>query len=161
MNGKWLYVVLALSLAVHVGFLSVFVARKARDWKWRRDYERKWLKPGHHINEVTALFDQYTALNARRDTAAYWQARRALGRMGLAPTYDSTELERALDVLMGGRRTRHRNRYLLLRGLRELNSDRWNQGIRKWEARADSERLRDDSIWQVRLAEHRQGRGAR
>jgi hypothetical protein len=158
MKGKWGYAVLALSLAVHAGFLGVFIARRIQRWNWDRAYERKWLKPGHSIKEVDALFNRYDMANTRIDTAAYWEARRAVGRMGLAEGYDSTELARALEVLVREHRPRYRNRYELMRGLHELNSDRWNEGIRKWKVKADRERRREDSTWDARVAERRAGR---
>jgi hypothetical protein len=92
------WVALILSLALNTGVLTVVGVNAYRDWQAEREHA-SWYRDGRaSLRRIRLMFDEYhdakMAIGRR-----FPEARRRLGRLGLAENPDSAEVERVLDSL--------------------------------------------------------------
>jgi hypothetical protein len=92
------WVALILSLALNTGVLAVVGANAYRDWRAEREYA-SWYRDGRaSVTRVRRMFSDYH--DARMAIGRRFpEARKRLGRLGLAESPDSAEVERVLDSL--------------------------------------------------------------
>jgi Spy/CpxP family protein refolding chaperone len=94
------WVALILSLAMNSGVLAVVGVNAYRDWSEQREYAQWWRDGRASAARVRRMFSDYheakMAIGRR-----FPEARKRLGRLGLAEMSDSIEVERVLDSLSG------------------------------------------------------------
>jgi hypothetical protein len=117
MKRKWLFLLLALSLAVNAGVVAVVVRERVRIWQIEGRMARDMREGRAGVKKMFKLFDDWGVVR-KPIGEKYWAARAELGRLGLEPRPDSAEVEAALDRLCAADRQQ-------LAATREFNRECW------------------------------------
>lgn len=92
------WVALIMSLALNTGVLTVVGVNAYRDWQIEREYAGWWREGRASVKRIERMFEEYheakMAIGRR-----FPEARKRLGRLGLAENPDGAEVERVLDSL--------------------------------------------------------------
>lgn len=157
----WVYALLAASLAVHAGVLAGVVVRRVQEWKWRRVFAQKWLKPGVTIRQVDSLFGWPDFPAQAENWRRYRETRREFGELGLEASPDSVRVRKLTGLLADVERTRRARRAGIFRGMRLFyREDAWDR-FRRLDSLDAVERDAADRRWRARLAAQRRKQEAR
>lgn len=98
MKRKWLFLLLALSLAVNAGVAAVVVRERVRMWQIDGRVARDLREGRAGVKKLFKLYDWWDTVR-KPIGEKYWAARAELGRLGLEPNPDSADVEAVLDRL--------------------------------------------------------------
>lgn len=148
----WVYALLAASLAVHAGVLAGVVVRRVQEWKWRRAFAQRWLKPGVTIRQVDSLFGWPDYRRSSELGDEWRRLRREFGELALGPSSDSARLADVLDRLAANERARRSWRAGIAMGMRRFyREDAW-QRFSRWDSEQAARESLQDRRWQTKLA---------
>jgi hypothetical protein len=117
MKRRWLFLLLALSLAVNAGVVAVVARERVRMWQIEGRMARDMREGRAGVKKMFKSFDAWDVVR-KPIGEKYWPARAELGRLGLEPRPDSAEVEAVLDRLCAADREQ-------LAATREFNRQHW------------------------------------
>ncbi|MGQ9678765.1 MAG: Spy/CpxP family protein refolding chaperone [bacterium] len=93
MRGRWVYILLAVSLAFNLAAVGAFVYHRYRRWRWQKGDFRsivRRVKP-----QLAQIVDEY---HLKMDSLRieYWRVRHELARLGFEEKPDSAKVEETL-----------------------------------------------------------------
>lgn len=96
MKGRWVYILLVVSLAFNLAAVGTFVYHRYRRWRWQKGDFRsiaRRIKP-----QLAPIVDEY---HLKMDSLRieYWRVRHELARLGFEENPDSARVEQALKQI--------------------------------------------------------------